>query len=506
VKRDSREETEEASHIDPRGRTKENHGRPSRPTHTARPDGTGLVTRGLAIASLAAVVVVVAVIVLGSGASYSLNAEFQDASGLVSGDLVMMGPAEVGTVNSIGLTPAGAANVKLSLDPSIAPLHQGTVARIFEDSLSGIASKYVSLEPGPSSATPIQNGGVIGLSHTYSMVSLDAVFDTLDPLTRLGLRNVVRGEAASLRDKGLAANRALQYLAPGLQSASQVTAELSRDEPTFDQLIVDGGRAMAALASRSQQLSQLISNTSTATGAIARQSVALEQALSLLPGTLTRATTTFRGLDTTLNTLDPLVAASKPAVRQLPEFAARLDTLEKVAIPTVAQLVALIHNPTGTGDLTQLALQTPSLARAAAAAFPRLIAELNDSQSQLNYLRQYTPDVVAALTNLGQAGAYYDANGHYVRTQPVLYAFTINGLHQLTMQFPRCATRACIRRSIAARAARCSPPRTARLHGRCRAARRRRCRRDHEAHRLHLRSARDRRDRGGDRQGVVELE
>ncbi len=27
--------------------------------------------------------------------------------------------------------------------------------------------------------------------------------------------------------------------------------------------------------------------------------------------------------------------------------------------------------------------------------------------------------MIGALTNLGQAGAYYDANGHYVRTQPV---------------------------------------------------------------------------------------
>ena len=47
-----------------------------------------------------------------------------------------------------------------------------------------------------------------------------------------------------------------------------------------------------------------------------------------------------------------------------------------------------------------------------------MIKQFNDSQPQVDYLREYTPDVVAALTNLGQAGAYYDANGHYARTQP----------------------------------------------------------------------------------------
>lgn len=429
-------ELEEESHINAPGSTNGSQGGGPGVRRRAGSDRISLATRGLATLSLFAAVVVVALIVLGNSPSYSLHADFQDASGLVTGDLVMMGPSKVGTVSSIGLTPAGAADVKMSVNSGVGPLHSGTVARIYEDSLSGIASKYVELEPGPTSAPPIQDGGVIGQNHTYSMVNLDEVFDTLDPLTRLGLRGVIRGEAASLKNKGALANRALEYLAPGLQSTSQVTAELTRDEPTFDGLIVKGARAMQALASRSQELTQLISNTSTTTGAIARQSNALEQALTLLPGTLTRATRTFRGLQTTLDDLNPLVAASKPAVRRLPQFLTKLHTLVDVSIPTLGQLVDLIHNPAGTGDLTQLALETPSLARIAQAAFPRLIREMNDSQQQLDYLREYTPDVVGALTNLGQAGAYYDANGHYVRTEPMLFPFVLNGANQLTMQFP----------------------------------------------------------------------
>jgi phospholipid/cholesterol/gamma-HCH transport system substrate-binding protein len=394
------------------------------------------VTRWVAVLALFTAIVVVALIVLENGSSYSLNADFQDASGLVTGDLVFIGPNKVGTVSSIGLTPSGSADIAMSVNSDIGPMHQGTVARIYEDSLSGIASKYVELEPGPQSAPPIPDGGVIDRSHTYSMVNLDEVFDALDPLTRIGLRQVIRGEAASLQNKGELANKALEYLAPGLESTSQVTAELTRDAPTFDGLIVNGAKALQALASRSQELTQLIANTSTATGAIARQSRALEDALTLLPGTLTRATTTFHGLQTTLNDLNPLVAASKPAVRQLPEFATKLNPLVTESIPTLSELDALIRNPAGTGDLTQLALEAPSLERIAAVAFPRLVQELNDSQQQLDYLRNYTPDVVGALTNLGQAGAYYDANGHYVRTQPALFAFTLNNANQLTMQFP----------------------------------------------------------------------
>jgi phospholipid/cholesterol/gamma-HCH transport system substrate-binding protein len=380
--------------------------------------------------------IVVAVLILGGGSSYSLSADFQNASGLVTGDNVLIGPAAVGTINAITLTSNGQARVKMSLHGGVGPMHQGTVARIAEDSLSGIASKYVLLEPGPSQAPPIEDGGVITSTHTYAEVNLDQVFDTFDPLTRAGLKGFIRGEAASLDGRGVEANRALKYLAPGLQTTSQLTAELTRDQPTFDQLVIQGANALSALASRSQQLSQLIANTSTATGAIASQSQSLQQALGLLPGTLHEATTTFQGLQTTLNALDPLVAASKPAVRQLPEFLAALRKNIEVGIPTIGALDDLIHNPAGGGDLTSLAEATPALARIAATAFPEMIRQLNDSEAQVEYLRNYAPDVVAALTNLGQAGAYYDANGHYVRTQPALFPFGLNSNNELTTQFP----------------------------------------------------------------------
>jgi phospholipid/cholesterol/gamma-HCH transport system substrate-binding protein len=240
----------------------------------------------------------------------------------------------------------------------------------------------------------------------------------------------------SIQGRALEANRTLKYFAPGLASSSQVSAELVRDEPAFDGLLVQGAQAMQALASRSQELSALIANTSTTTGAIASQSTALENALSLLPGALNRTTNSYKGLQSTLDTLDPLVAASKPAVRRLPEFGTNLTTLTNVAIPTVGQLSALIHNPAGTGDLTQLALETPSLARIAAQAFPELVMQMNDSQAQLDYFREYTPDVVAAFTNLGQTGGYYDANGHYARTQPTFFSFDLGPGNLLVQRAP----------------------------------------------------------------------
>jgi phospholipid/cholesterol/gamma-HCH transport system substrate-binding protein len=388
------------------------------------------------VSALIIAVAVVAVILLSSGSTYMLRADFQDAGGLVGGDQVLMGPANVGTVQSIDLTSNGLAEVTMSLASGASPVPEGTMARVYENSLSGIANKYVVLEPGPKINPPIPSGGLIPLTNTRSFVSLDQVFDTLDPLTRLGLRNYIRGSAASIQGRALAANKTLEYFAPALLSTSDFTAQLTRDEPTFDSLLVQGAQAMQQLASRSQQLTQLIANGNAATGAIARESQALEQALSLFPGALTRSTTTFKGLNSTLDALDPLVAASKVGIRRLEPFSADLRQLSNASIPTIGQLDALIRNPAGTGDLTTLLKTTPSLTRVALPAFKHLIQEMNDSQQQLDTLREYAPDVVAALTNLGQVGGYYDANGHYARTQPVFNAFTVNGFNQLEPQPP----------------------------------------------------------------------
>jgi phospholipid/cholesterol/gamma-HCH transport system substrate-binding protein len=388
-----------------------------------------------AAAALIAAVAAIVVIVFGGGSSYVVHADFQDASGLVTGDNVLIGPAAVGTVSSIELTRNGQAQVTMSLHGTGA-LHRGTVARIAEDSLSGIASKYVELEPGSSRAPAIQSGGPIGIGHTYAEVNIDELFDSLNGPTRRGLSNLIRGEAASLKGKGKLANRTLEYFAPGLQSASQVTHELARDEPAFDGLVVQGADAMKTLAGRSSQLSSLIANTSTATGAIARQSQALQRALSLLPSTLDRSRRTFAGLDTTLDALDPLVRAAKPASRHLGRFASQLHAVSNVATPTVTQLDALIANPDKSGDLTSLAQAAPGLLTQAERAFPALIQNFAKSKNQLDYLREYTPDVVSALADVGQASSDYDANGHYSRTEPMLYPFTTDSMGQLVQQNP----------------------------------------------------------------------
>src|SRR5882757_328165 len=181
---------------------------------------------------------------MGGGSSYTLRANFVDAGGLVAGNQVLMGPATVGTINSITLTPNSLAEVSMTMDSGVSPIPEGTTARIYENSLSGIANKYVVLNPGPKDAPPIPSGGLIPLQDTRSFVSLDQIFDTLNPLTRAGLRNYIQGNAASIEGRAKEANQTIAYFAPALATTSDVTRELTQSEPTFDSLLVQGAQAM----------------------------------------------------------------------------------------------------------------------------------------------------------------------------------------------------------------------------------------------------------------------
>jgi ABC-type transporter Mla subunit MlaD len=94
-----------------------------------RPSGSLAARLGAAAALLAAVIVVL-ILVFGSSSSYTVRAQFQNASGLVTGNNVLIGTGAVGTVSSIGLTANGLADVTLHLH-GVGKLHQGTIARIY---------------------------------------------------------------------------------------------------------------------------------------------------------------------------------------------------------------------------------------------------------------------------------------------------------------------------------------------------------------------------------------
>jgi phospholipid/cholesterol/gamma-HCH transport system substrate-binding protein len=364
-----------------------------------------------------------AVVLVGGSSSYTVVAGVANAGQLVPGDQVKVGAAIVGSVQEIRLAPNGQAQLVLSIDSGAAPLRQGTTAAIRQNSLAGLANRYVVLAPPPGATPNIPSGGRIPITDTTSIVDLDALINAFDPPTRLGLRLLIRGAAQDYGGGGGArAAKSLQLLAPALYGTDGVARELVRDQPAYSSLLRNAATALGTLASQRQNLTGLVSHANTTMSAIGAQQASLQRALGLLPGTLQKTEATFGAIRGALPDLRQLITTAGESSPGLAPFLQRLGSLLTVAQEPVVNLGALVARPGPANDLADLLVSLPKLAAVAKGAFPRLVGTMNRSQTDLGELRDYTPDLTALLTQLDLTSAYYDANGHYARVQPTLAA------------------------------------------------------------------------------------
>jgi phospholipid/cholesterol/gamma-HCH transport system substrate-binding protein len=381
--------------------------------------------RVIAFAALVLAVALAAIAMFGDGDAYRVKGVFLNAGQLVRGNEVRVGGQPVGRITDIELDDRAQAIVTMEIEEDLAPLHRGTRATIRATSLSGIANRYVSIQPGPNSAGEIPDGGEIGADETSAPVDIDVLFNTLDEDTREGLRNFVRGSGTQYDGRALEAGESIEYFAPFLSSTTRLTRELALDQAVLERFVADGADTVSALAERRDDLAGLVVNTNAAMRAIGDESESLQRALDLLPDTLRKANTTFVNLRGTLDDLELLVEESKPATRELAPFFRELRPLVTDARPTIADLRDLIRTPGENNDLIELTAKQPRLAQLTGSVFPRAIRALDRSQPVIEYARLYTPDLAGWFTKFGQVPAPYDANGHYARVMPV-FGPTVN--------------------------------------------------------------------------------
>jgi phospholipid/cholesterol/gamma-HCH transport system substrate-binding protein len=382
--------------------------------------------RGLPLAALIAALVVLVVVLTSSGGGTSYTLIFQNAGQLVTGDEVQIGGVPSGRVKDIELTSDNRAKVTVSVDKPYAPLHDGTTAVIRSPSLSGVASRYISLTPGPNFRPKLPAGATLRTDSTTSIVDLDQLFNTIDPRTRRALQQVIQGSATQYAGKQRLANLTAHYFSPALATTTRVEDEISSDNKAFTNFLVNTSDLVTALAARRSDLTALVSNSGRTASAVAAQSRSLSQALAALPGALRQGSSTFVDLRSALGDLDKLVAASKTGAKGLAQFLRQLQPVVTEATPTARRVRHIFYRPGASNDLTDQLSQLPRLAKLTDADFPRAVDTLRESEPIIEFLRPYTPDLVGFLRDFGQGAAPYDANGHYVRVSPIFDAYTFS--------------------------------------------------------------------------------
>jgi phospholipid/cholesterol/gamma-HCH transport system substrate-binding protein len=379
----------------------------------------------LAGGALAILVLVIVFLIFGHSGSASYELVFNEAGQLVRGDQVQVGGVPVGSVKDIVLTSDYKARIKIEVNSSLVPLHEGTTAEIRAPSLSGVANRYVALTPGPNNRQALPNGATLQGGAVRGIVDIDQLFGIFDKKTRTGLQHLIRGFSEQYAGATHAANVTSEYFSPSLAAADHIFAELSRDQGTFTNFLVQSAKAVTTIAAHKEQLSGLVEHGDTAFAAAGSAQSDLAAGIKQLPVTLNNGNHTFAELPSTLAALRKLVDASKLGTKNLAPFFARLKPLLVVATPVLHNLSLAIDRPGANNDITDATLALPALAEALASGSPHDITALQESVPLTAFFGPYAPDLQGFVRDFGQGGSYYDANGHYARVSPVFDGFTV---------------------------------------------------------------------------------
>jgi len=415
---------------------------PSPPAAPQPPDSTGParkkgapgtgVLRFMAFSALGMVALIVLYILVLSNGGASYRLMFADAGQLVRGDQVQVGGVPVGSVTNIVLTKDFKAEVTISVEKSLAPLHAGTTAEVRVPSLSSVANRYIALTPGPNNYPALSEGSTLPSSATKEVTDLDQLFNALNPRTLKGLQGFIQGTAAQYVGASKPFGESVEYFAPSISATDKLFSQLVKDQPTFTSFLVETAKAVTTIGARKQQLSELIEHGNTTFQAIGSQQAALAAGLKELPRTLQQGNKTFEGVPATLAALTQLIETSKPATVPLTTLLQKLRPLVTTATPVLANFNSAISKPGKNNDLTELLSALPALAKTLSTASPASVTALQESVPITNFFGPYSPDLAATLRSFGQAASYYDANGHYARVSPILPDFKLGESNNLT--------------------------------------------------------------------------
>ena len=402
--------------------------------------GASTPARLAAVLAVLAAFAVAVLLLFGGDGGHKYTLLFETGGQLVPGNQVLVAGQPVGTIDSIDLTDDNQAAISVTMED---PLREGTSAVIRSTSLSGVANRYISLTPGPNNSAELDDEETIGGEDTTAPVDLDQIFNVFRSKERRALQKFIDGNATAYAGKSRLANRAYKFLNPALSTSEQLFTELSSDSVALERFLVAGSKTFSALAERRDDLTSLVSNTNATLRAIASRNNDLDRSLAALPDTLRQGNTTFVNLRATLDDLDPLVAASKPATRDLAPFLRRLRLVATDGVPVFDDLAQVVSAPGAHDDLADTLSDLPSLRDEGRTALPAAIRAMNDSQDNVALLRPYTPDLFAFLSKFAESTAYYEG-------KRALRAGPAGGLQRLQLQRQRRGVRHASTRSTRA--------------------------------------------------------
>jgi ABC-type transporter Mla subunit MlaD len=355
--------------------------------------------------------------------AYLVRAIFDDASFAVAGEDVRVAGANVGSIQSLGITDNKRAAVTVAIDDlRFAPFHANATCAIRPQSLIG--EQYVDCSPGTSSAPPLpkitqgpgRGSHMLPVAQTSSPIDSDIVQNISTQPVRQSLAVIIDEFGTGLTARGSDLNAVIHRANPALGDTDRVIKILARQNHTLAQLATDSDTVLAPLARERQQLAGFVTNANTTSVASAQRAADISRTFAEFPSFLRQLRPLMADLGSLADQGTPLMTSlgqSASAVgRQfanLTPFAAKARTalidLGASAQKSQPALVATLPLAQRLGKLGSAAVPT-------AALLDRLTASIQKTGG------------IEQLMNLLFAGAVagngFNSLSHYVRAEPLV--------------------------------------------------------------------------------------
>jgi virulence factor Mce-like protein len=277
-----------------------------------------------AIAGLALAAVVLAAWPHGASSEdqVQVDALFDSAAFLVTGEDVRVGGAKVGTITGLSLTEDRLARVSMEIDSRWAPFRADADCTIQPQSLLG--DRFVQCTPGTPQAPPLEAAGgeppTVPVANTHSPVDLDVVLSTFGQPTRERLAVILASLGAGLAGHGEDLTELIRRSNPALGETARLLGIVRSERNTAARLVAETDRVLAALARSEDRIGAFVQEGAGALEPAAREAERLQAAIARLPALLDE-------VEPSLDRVTQIARDGTPLVRDLGAAADPLDRL-----------------------------------------------------------------------------------------------------------------------------------------------------------------------------------
>jgi ABC-type transporter Mla subunit MlaD len=280
----------------------------------------------------------------GSAATARFDVIFDDARGLVSGQLVKVAGARAGSITDVAVTSDFKARIEATIERRFEPLHRDATCTIRPEGL--IAENYLECDPG-SRRSPVLRGSdghppTIPVTHTTEPVSLLDLFNTFNLPTQQRVAVLLNELGIATAARGEDLNQILLRANPTLAQARQVIGILERQHLALSSILDSTDTLTAEITAHLPALKGFINRSGALTTLLASHRGPLTAAIARLPALL-------HELHPALQQVDAVARNGTPLLNQLRAAAPSLDRVEKdlgplaqaaaPALPKIAQAV-----------------------------------------------------------------------------------------------------------------------------------------------------------------------